>query len=260
MLDVDLALNLLHRAADAVLIAVGELPAEVRMLRAHGHADQFVVDVLSDQAVRSVLSQTAVAVLSEESGFQASSGSVLTVVVDPIDGSTNCSRGVGFFGPSLAALDADGPVAAVVHNIGTGRRYAAERGGGATVNGVRIRPRSEERVSLIAAGDPCRVLERPPTPGALPVSVRVSGASAHDLCLVAEGAFDAYFDCANTQSIWDHVAASLVVGESGGIVAERDGKNLLDLTPDAKCRVVAATSRKQFEQIMAMLPHDHSNS
>lgn len=249
-------LELLHGTADAVLDAVAALPSHLRRWRADGHPDQFVVDVVADEAARSVLSGAAVAVLSEESGFEPCAGG-LTVVVDPIDGSTNCSRGVGFFGPSLCAIDADGPMAAVVHNVGTGRRYAAARGRGATVNGASMRPPAGGRVGVIAVGDPCRVLERLPAPGALPVSVRVSGSSAHDLCLVAEGVFDAYVDCGNTQSIWDYVAASLVVRESGGIVAERDGNDLLDLAPNAKRRLVAATSPEQFNRLTAILPRDH---
>ncbi len=194
--------------------------------------------------------------LSEESGFTPSAGS-LVVVVDPIDGSTNCSRGVGFFGPSLCAVDAEGPLATVVHNVGTGRRYAAVRDRGATVNGAAMRPSAGDRVGVIAVGDPCRVLERLPEPGTLPVSVRVSGSSAHDLCLVAEGVFDAYVDCGNTQSVWDHLGASLVLRECGGIVAERDGEDLLDMAANAKRRLVAATSPEQFIRLTTMLPGDH---
>jgi myo-inositol-1(or 4)-monophosphatase len=214
------------------------------------------VDVVADEAARSVLSRAAVGVLSEESGLTPSAGS-LVVVVDPIDGSTNCSRGVGFFGPSLCAVDAEGPLAAVVHNVGTGRRYAAVRDRGATVNGTAMRPSADDRVGVIAIGDPCRVLERLPAPGTLPISVRVSGSSAHDLCLVAEGVFDAYVDCGNTQSVWDYLGASLVLRECGGIVAERDGEDLLDMAANAKRRLVAATSPEQFIRLTTMLLGDH---
>lgn len=228
----------------------------MRRSRADGHPDQFVVDVVADEAARSILSRTGVGVLSEESGLTPGADS-LVVVVDPIDGSTNCSRGVGFFGPSLCAVDAEGPLAAVVHNVGTGRRYAAVRNRGATVNGAAMRPSAGECVGVIAVGDPCRVLERLPALGTPPISVRVSGSSAHDLCLVAEGMFDAYVDCANTQSVWDYLGASLVLRECGGIVAERDGEELLTMTANAKRRLVAATSPEQFTRLVTMLPGDH---
>ena len=50
--------------------------------------------------------------------------------VDPVDGSTNCSRGIPYWGISLCALDADGPLCAFVENGATGARYTAVRGTG----------------------------------------------------------------------------------------------------------------------------------
>jgi myo-inositol-1(or 4)-monophosphatase len=238
-------LVLLHAAADAVAEVVSACGADEREQRARGHDDQFAVDVLADRAAVEVLLAGGVGVLSEESGLHAGERPVL-VVLDPIDGSTNCSRGLDPYGPSMCACGADGLLAALVANLATGERHTAARGGGAWHDGARIVGRERDDLLIVATGDPMPWLE--PV-----VWTRVSGASAHDLCRVADGRFDAYVDERNTQSVWDYLAATLVLLEVGGTVHERDGKVLFDLAARADRRLVAAGTDAQLALMEGLL-------
>jgi myo-inositol-1(or 4)-monophosphatase len=253
-------LMLLHTAAEAVRDALAALPDETRRQRAPGHPDQFALDVAADRAACAVLAGADVDILSEESGRSGTSREVV-VVVDPVDGSTNCSRRVGFYGPSLCAVDADGPLAAVVWNLATDRRFSAVRGKGAAVNGVPLPPTDEgdRDVTFVATGDPCPYLERLPSPGVQPIYTRLSGSSAHDLCLVADGTFDGYVDCVNVQSPWDYLGAALVLTETGGVLRERNGVALADLSHTRPRQIIAAHSGHQFDTLCALVETTHTS-
>ncbi len=77
-----------------------------------------------------VKGHAGVGVLSEESGVHRP-GSPLTVVIDPVDGSTNAAHGIPWYACSLCAVDAEGPLVSMVANLASGVTYTAERGGGA---------------------------------------------------------------------------------------------------------------------------------
>ena len=62
------------------------------------------------------------------------------LVLDPVDGSTNCARGIPYWAISLCALDADGPWVALVQHGATGARYSAVRGEGAHLDRATIAP------------------------------------------------------------------------------------------------------------------------
>jgi fructose-1,6-bisphosphatase/inositol monophosphatase family enzyme len=257
MRDPHRVLSLLNAAADAVRSAVETLSADTRRRRANGHPDQFELDIAADWAARTVLACGDFEILSEESGRYGQRRDVV-VVVDPVDGSTNCSRGVGFYGPSLCAVDDDGPIASVVMNLSTGRRYTAVRGKGAAVNGERLTPTRPDGIALLATGDPCPYLERFPSDDVPPIYTRLSGASAHDLCLVADGTYDGYVDCVNTQSLWDYLGASLVLVEAGGALVERNGVDLADINDPGPRQIIAAGSACQLTDVIAWVRSSHS--
>lgn len=250
-------LQLLNAAVDAASDALSDIPFDGLRRRATGHPDQFELDLVVDRAIRKVLAVPGVRILSEESGWNGVEQD-LVIVVDPIDGSVNASRRIGFFGPSLCAVDSRGALAAVVLNVPTGRRYAAIRGAGATVNGVQMSSRISGGVNLIATGDPCPYLERLPEEGVLPVYTRLSGASAHDLCLVAEGAYDGYVDCVNTQSIWDYLGGSLVLVEAGGAIHERNGIELANVVDPRPRKIIAAGSPHQLRELSVLVTQTHT--
>jgi len=120
-------LEVLHATATAIADALGDLDD---WGLAGTKVDQYRHDLAADAAALAVLDDAGVSVLSEESGVRGADKD-LVVVIDPVDGSTNASRGVPWFATSLCAVDADGPRAALVVNQASGTRFEAVRGGGA---------------------------------------------------------------------------------------------------------------------------------
>jgi myo-inositol-1(or 4)-monophosphatase len=150
-------------------------------------------------------------------------------VVDPLDGTTNFLYGFPAWGVSVALEDAEGALVGVVFDPGRGELFSASRGGRARLNGAELRmaPRADLRSALVATGfgydaerrsKQGRVLGR-----VLPRvrDVRRAGAAALDLCWVAAGRLDAYYERGINR--WDWAAARLVVEKAGGAVADLEG-------------------------------------
>src|SRR5262245_19560212 len=97
---------------------------------------QYAADVAVDEVAVNLLLDAGFAVLSEESGRSGDGGRL--VVVDPLDGSTNASRGIPWFATSLCVVDDDGPSVALVANQATGERLEAVRREGAWSAGRRL--------------------------------------------------------------------------------------------------------------------------
>jgi len=226
----------LHRAADAVRSALDEL--DDWGLAADGvHPGQYLSDVAADAAAVDVLTSAGLGVLSEESGLRDGDRPVL-VVVDPVDGSTNASRGVPWYATSLCALDAEGPLAAVVVNQATGMRFEAVRGQGARCDGRRIRP-----TSATTLADSVVALSGYPSAHLGWRQYRAFGAAALDLCAVAAGVVDAYIDCSvDAHGPWDYLGGMLVCQEAGASIVDALGRPLaVRLHADRRTPIAAAT-------------------
>ena len=188
-----------------------------------------------DEVVLSMLRDASVGILSEESGSESLDRDIV-VVVDPLDGSTNASRGVPHYATSLCAVDADGPLVALVAHHAAPIRWWAIRGDGAWRNGERLttpnrRPWSE---SVVAVSGPL-----PADPGWW--QYRALGASAIDLCMIADGTFDAFIDCSpDAHGVWDYIGALLVCREVGVEVRDAKGRELVVLDHAARRTPVAA--------------------
>lgn len=187
-----------------------------------GHDGQYRHDVVADEVALDLLAAAGFGVLSEESGLHHPERDLL-VVIDPVDGSTNASRGLPWWATSLCALDATGPLAAVVANQVSGARYEAVRGGGATLDGAPITPSSCRKLgnAIVAfSGYPAHDIGW--------AQYRSLGAAALDLCAVASGNLDGFVDCAaHSLAPWDYLGALLVCQEAGAHVAERSGRDLV---------------------------------
>lgn len=184
---------------------------------------QYRSDLAADDACLAVLDDAGLGWLSEESGVEHADREI-TVVVDPVDGSTNASRGIPWYATSLCAVDADGPLAALVVNQASGRRYEATRGGGATVDGRAVEPSGATELgrSVIGmSGYPNQYLGWK--------QYRALGAAALDLCAVADGTFDGYLDCSpSAHGSWDYAGGLLVCREAGIEVVDAFDRPLLD--------------------------------
>ena len=105
---------------------------------------QYALDLVADAEACRVLQRAPVRIVSEESGVHERAGAAITVVLDPVDGSTNCSRDIPYWATSICALDRDGALAGLVVNQATGVRVTAVRGGGAFRDGVRLRASADD--------------------------------------------------------------------------------------------------------------------
>ena len=203
---------------------------------------QYRADLSVNDAVLGALSGFGCGVLSEESGATGvvpgnykELGEGLVVVVDPIDGSTNASRGIPWFATALCAVDHLGPRVAVVAQLCAPHvEYIAIRGKGAWRNGVPLVSRAERPLSESVIG-----ISGPP-PAVRPWwQFRALGSAALDLCLVAEGALDGYLDC-DTHGVWDYLASLLICQEAGVLLADADGQELCHLSHSERRIPVAA--------------------
>jgi fructose-1,6-bisphosphatase/inositol monophosphatase family enzyme len=242
--DAAAVLALFHRVADLV----GEHLAGVTEWGPSGaRAGQYAVDLAVDDVCVPPLVAAGLAVLSEESGLHEAHRPV-TVVVDPLDGSTNASHGVPWFGTSLCAVDAEGPWVAMVADQAGPRRWSAIRGEGALAEGSPLVPSNCLRLDdalLGLSGLPPRHLGWR--------QFRALGASALDLCLVAAGTLDGFVDCsADAHGVWDYAAGLLICAEAGAVVADAYGRDLIVLDPTTRRTPVAAGTPALLKQLLAV--------
>ncbi|MEY3493432.1 MAG: hypothetical protein RL413_850, partial [Actinomycetota bacterium] len=233
-MNTDGLLEALHRIADDVRDAL----ASVVDWGPSGRRDgQYAADLVADSAVRRSLDDLGVdwGVLSEESG-SSNLERELVLVVDPLDGSTNASRGVPHFATSLCVMDRSGAVAALVAHQAQPTRWWATRGGGAWRDGIAIAPATTaswgEAIVAISGRPPAQ-------PGWW--QFRALGASAIDLCLVADGTVDVFIDMSpSAHGVWDYGAATLILDEAGVLVVDAQERDLLVLDHSARRTPIAA--------------------
>jgi fructose-1,6-bisphosphatase/inositol monophosphatase family enzyme len=207
---------------------------------------QYRSDLVADGAALAVIDRAGLGVLSEESGPHAVDRPVW-VVLDPVDGSTNAWRRIPWWATSACAIDAEGPLAAVVANQATGTRFEASRGGGARCDGRPIRPTSCQSMrQAIAAlsGYPRRWLGWS--------QYRAFGAAALDICAVAAGQVDVFIDCAfRSLAPWDYLGGVLICQEAGAAVAEAFGRDLVVRDHGARRTPIAAATRELLAEAVA---------
>jgi myo-inositol-1(or 4)-monophosphatase len=169
------------------------------------------------------------AILAEESGKQGDSDTVW--IIDPLDGTTNFLHGFPQFCVSVGVQIKGRMEAAAVYDPISQDLFAAARGEGATLNDrkIRVSGRKEMEYALIGTGFPFRQKDMDMGPylemlGKVvknTAGVRRPGAAALDLCYVAAGRLDAFWEIGLKP--WDLAAGSLIIREAGGIVSALDG-------------------------------------
>ncbi len=165
-----------------------------------------------------------------EEGSQASNPAGVRWIVDPLDGTTNFSHSYPLFCVSIA-LEAAGEIqVGVVYNPLLDELFTAEKGGGAYLNHRRLGVSSVDRLeqALVASGFPYDVWDTPhsnlPQWAAMVTRVlspRCDGSAALDLCHLAAGRLDAYWEL--DLEAWDMAAGALIVSEAGGKLSKIDG-------------------------------------
>ncbi|GEP27633.1 MULTISPECIES: inositol monophosphatase family protein [Cryobacterium] len=185
----------------------------------------------------------------------------LTWVVDPIDGTVNYLYGIPFYAVSIAVVQGDpdpaswNTLAGAVVNPALGEVFTASEGSGAWLGDQRLHVNQDVPLSLALAGTgfgyeaAWRVWQANVVGGLIGQvrDIRRIGSAALDLCSVACGRLDLYFECGLNP--WDHAAGALIVREAGARVgalqADAEGRDLL----------IAAAPRLygQFEPVLAEL-------
>lgn len=171
-----------------------------------------------------------------EEGSRDSSSSGLTWVVDPIDGTVNYLYRVAFYGISVAVVEGDPDprtwtsLAGAVMSPIVNELFTGANGGGAFLNGQPIRANADVPLSLalVATGfsysSELRAVQADVLARLLPQArdIRRLGACSIDLCSVAAGRVDAYFE--RELSPWDYAAGALIAREAGALVEGFDGQ------------------------------------
>lgn len=226
---------MLHRAADAISAV---LEANFDWSLSGLRPTQYSIDVLVDDVALAIFHDVGIAVLSEESERTGDFGEHdVLVVMDPLDGSTNASRGIPWYATALCALDHGGLRASLVVNQASRRdRYWATRGGGAFHNGKPITPSNCTDLGAAVIGISGLPKQKPKW-----AQFRAHGAAALDICLVAEGALDGWIDF-NSHGVWDYLASLLICEEAGVAIGEHNDYELLVTEHrDRRTPLVAAT-------------------
>jgi len=191
------------------------------------------VDVAIERMFRALIADRFPdhAILAEEMGGAAAVPSGPCWIFDPIDGTTNFAHGLPIFCSTLA-LEIDGvPEVAAVYDPNRRELFTAERGKGARLNGRPLRVSAAEHLvdAMLVTGFPYDVHERVDEIVGLFAdfvgvarAVRRLGSAAIDLCYVAAGRMDGFWEA--DLKPWDIAGGALVVAESGGRITSLTGE------------------------------------
>ena len=169
-------------------------------------------------------------ILSEESG-EIITNSEYKWIIDPIDGTVNFANGIPLCCVSIGVEFKGEVILGAVYNPLMDEFFIGEKGKGATLNGkiINVSDKADIGTSCLATGFPYTYLDRENGPLQVfeklirkGIAVRRIGSAAIDLCWVAAGRFDAFFE--QRLEAWDSAAGSLIVQEAGGKVTDYDGK------------------------------------
>ena len=194
------------------------------------------------------------AILSEERGAEAGR-SPYRWIVDPLDGTTNYAHRFPVYAVSVA-VEAGGQVlAGAVYDPTRDELFAARRGMGASLNGHRLRVSQETDLgeALLATGFPYNIATNPRNNlkqfadlCRRARAVRRPGSAALDLCYVAAGRLDGYWEL--TIEVWDVAAGALILEEAGGRMSRVNGSAY-----DILCGELVATNGKIQGALVAAL-------
>jgi myo-inositol-1(or 4)-monophosphatase len=228
-----------RRAAEALHDILIQRPTTTERVRetgtrGEGGDDTLVIDADAEAAVFQELQAIYDAgarftAISEERGEVDFGSRDVTVVIDPIDGSTNCKRGLPHHAMSIAV--ADGPTMAdvffaFVYDYGPEEEWTASRGNGAFLDGVRLardvpeRRTADGKLELLGveSADPRRMRDAADELAAAAYRLRALGTIAVTLCQVAGARLDAMVTLRRSRAV-DAAAGQLIVREAGGHVA-----------------------------------------
>ena len=221
-------------AAAAAARVIAEAAAGPRRVDHKGAVDLVTeVDLAAEAAIRAVLHERSpgIPVLAEEGGGATKART--RWIVDPLDGTTNFVHGIPHYAV-VVALELEGELAVgCVHDVVRDQVYQVVRGGGARCDGqpIAVSQTRSLQQALLATGFPYDRQERPEVYLAYVEAflrrsqgIRRLGSAALDLCYVAAGRFDGFWEFGLAP--WDVAAGMLLIQEAGGQVTDLGGGSL----------------------------------
>ena len=193
-------------------------------------------------------------ILAEESGADIGSTGCCWII-DPLDGTTNFAHGLGLFSISIAFRIDQELVFGIVLSPMTGELFMATRGRGAFLNGRPIRVSDVKTVSesLLVTGFPydlenvfVPMMKRFTSCLKVAQGIRRLGSAALDLCYVASGRFEAFWE--QNLKPWDTAAGVLIAGEAGSVITDFSNKAF---TVDHK--EILASNGNIHQEMLALL-------
>ncbi|MGE3176271.1 MAG: inositol monophosphatase family protein [Vicinamibacterales bacterium] len=248
------AIEAVTRAGDMMMARFGQ---DIRVDK-KGTIDLVTeVDVAVERAFRALIAERfpGHAVLGEEFGGEAAVPDGPCWVFDPIDGTTNFAHGLPIFCSSVALEIGGRAEVAAVYDPSRRELFTAERGGGAQLNGrpIRVAAASELVDAMLVTGFPYDVHQRVEEIVGLFAefvgrarAVRRLGSAAIDLCYVAAGRLDGFWE--SDLKPWDIAGGALLVEEAGGIVTTQGGEPFT-----SRGRSVLATNPALHPQMLGVI-------
>lgn len=254
-------LNIAIKAARAAGAIINRASLDLERLTVSSKApNDFVTEV--DQAAEDAIIEILLTaypghgILAEESGsLHGAQDSEYVWIIDPLDGTTNFIHGFPFYAVSIALAYRGQVQQAVVYDPSRNDLFFASKGRGAFLNDKRLRVSKRTRMqeSLIGTGFPfrrgdnfVRYMKMFESVMKVCAGVRRPGAAALDLCYLAAGYYDGFFETG--LSPWDVAAGSLMITEAGGLVGNFTGE------PDfLHQREVLAGTPKIYGQLVQIL-------
>ena len=230
-------LNIAIKAARAAGAVINRASLDVDKVQVESKGvNDFVTEV--DKHAEAVIVDTLLAaypghgILAEESGRElGAKDSEFLWIIDPLDGTTNFIHGFPVYGVSIALAWRGVVQQAVVYDPNRNDLFYASRGRGAYLNDRRLRVSKRLRLadSLIGTGFPFRkgdnfkrYMKMFEEISQQCAGLRRPGAASLDLCYVAAGYYDGFFETG--LSPWDIAAASLIITEAGGLIGNFSGE------------------------------------
>lgn len=220
-----------------------------------------LLDIQAQDAIIETITQHKldVTLISEEGNQTFGTGEYI-ITADPVDGTTNLSRGLQ---PAVLSISvATSPhqrdvIAAIVTNFYTGESYYAEKGKQPTLDDFPIQPSKyiPYKYGLIGMDiSKHPKLEKTSKLIAESRHTRQEGCSAASLCHIAEGVLDAHIDLRGIVRATDISAGLFMIKESGGFYSiNGEPYGDLPLTRETHCTVIAANTKKLHDEIMELI-------
>ncbi len=212
-------------------------------------------DIKAEEFIKSQLAERfpSHAVLAEETG--GPTDAEVLWVIDPIDGTTNFAHGFPIYAVSLGVMVDRRAVAGVVYELNLDEMFTATLGGGAHLNGesISVSAVTDFNAALLATGFPYTLRED--YQGILAdfqrvilacQGVRRAGAATVDLCFLACGRVDAFWE--RGLKPWDTAAAALIAAEAGAVLTRSNGAKFDDFVPD-----IVASNGLLHERLLTLL-------